>query len=482
MLFNCFLFISSLITRIYGLTWGNGYYFHPDENNMAGALSQLNFQNFNPHFFAYGQFPLYLGFFSLKILNLANNFSNSIIILRLWSAIFSLLSLFIFYKIYKNKLFLLFLIFSPGLIQIAHFGTTESLLVLIFTLNIYLSLKISKKYKFKYLLFASIISGIGIGTKLSSIVFIIPIIISLLFQKKYFQLIFYGLLAFLFSIISSPYSVINFSDFISSMRYEMSVATGSLSVFYTRQFTGTIPYIFQLTKIFPYVSGFPIFIVSFFSLLFFSKKYLKSKKFLLISIPCLIYFLYFGQTFVKWTRFMSPVFFVFPLLASFVVSKISSKIVKFFLIILAIIPGFLFQGIYFQKDIRLQASEWIDNNLKSNSKILSEGGNVIDLPINTKNNYDVKNFDFYNLDETLLSQDLLKDYLKNSRYIIIPSRRIFKNQMNSLFPSSQKYYQQLFSGELGFKLIKIFNKNIYENAEETFTVFDNPTIRIYEKQ
>jgi hypothetical protein len=50
----------SLFTRFYGLNWGSGLYFHPDENNMATALSQLSPSNFNP-LFAYGQFPLYLG-------------------------------------------------------------------------------------------------------------------------------------------------------------------------------------------------------------------------------------------------------------------------------------------------------------------------------------------------------------------------------------------------------------------------------------
>ena len=58
----------AIFTRFFGLKWGDGHYFHPDENNMASSLSQLKSQDLNHRFFAYGQFPLYLGFFTLKSL------------------------------------------------------------------------------------------------------------------------------------------------------------------------------------------------------------------------------------------------------------------------------------------------------------------------------------------------------------------------------------------------------------------------------
>ena len=93
------ILLLTFATRFIGLTWGNGYYFHPDENNMAIALSQLKLSDLNPHFFAYGQFPLYLGFFSLKAINIPNDFNNSILILRFWSAIFSVLAILVIYFI-----------------------------------------------------------------------------------------------------------------------------------------------------------------------------------------------------------------------------------------------------------------------------------------------------------------------------------------------------------------------------------------------
>jgi len=106
-LFTVFLIFSCLFTRFYKLDWGNGFFFHPDENNMATSLSQLNSKNLNPHFFAYGQFPLYLGFYSLKILSLANNFTNSILILRFFY-IFDSNNLYLF-QLYIVSITFLFL-------------------------------------------------------------------------------------------------------------------------------------------------------------------------------------------------------------------------------------------------------------------------------------------------------------------------------------------------------------------------------------
>jgi len=466
---------------------------------MASALSQLDVHNLNPHFFAYGQFPLYLGLISLKIFHLTNIFLNSVLVLRFWSATFSLLSIFVLYKISKiiiknnftQKIFILLLIFNPGLIQLSHFGTTDSLLILVFLSNIYFSLKYLIKPIYLYIFFASIISGLGLASKISALSLTTPIFLCILFSKsklsiKILLTVSSSLLFTFFFIIFSPYNLIEFSSFLSTINYETSVAIGKINVFYTHQFLNTTPYLYQFTHIFPYVSGLPVFIFSLFSLFFIRKKNIFKFKYLLIILPCLVYFLYMGQLFVKWTRFMSPIFFVFPLLATIFISKIKYKLIQHLLIIITIVPGILFINLYFQKDIRVQASEWIEKNIPENSRILSEAGNVANIPLTNKN-YQVINYDFYNLDNNTQLKDGLDKLLIDSEYILIPSRRIFNNQNNPQFPVSQQYYQNLFSGKSGFKLIKQFsiNNNFllnHENAEETFSVFDQPIIRIYKKE
>src|SRR3989344_5461922 len=82
--------------RFYNLNWGQPFYFHPDERNIASSVSQLKFPyQMNPNFFAYGSFPIYLIHFTVTIVNFFSKaqdiFVQSIIISRFYSATLSLL-------------------------------------------------------------------------------------------------------------------------------------------------------------------------------------------------------------------------------------------------------------------------------------------------------------------------------------------------------------------------------------------------------
>lgn len=490
--------LLAIFTRFYKLNWGSGYFFHPDENNMAAAISQLSQNDLNPRFFAYGQFPLYLVYFSLFPLIKTISFPLAVIALRFWAAVFSVLSLLFFYLTGKHlfnhkfaSIFTLLLIFNPGLIQFSHYGTTESILIFVFSFNLFLSLKIIGHPSIKFLFLTGLITGVGLATKITAVFFTLPVLFSLIRSKtktitrlKFF--VFYFLLSIFFFVLLSPYSLIEKTQFISTTLYETSVATGKIKVFYTNQFLNTISYLFQFQKIFPYTIGFPVCffsLIGFFKFITFHPKN-RHKILLLIIIPCLIFFLYNGQLYTKWTRFVSPIFFIFPFFCSFFLYRLPRKIMLPLLSV-SLIPGVLFLSQYFYSDIRLTASNWINQNLPAGSFVLSEAGNVINLPI-TNYQLQINNFDFYNLDQ---NQDLIKQLpllISRSQYILIPSRRIFKNQNNSTFPYSQAYYQNLFNGRLGFTQIKKIELKNYlflnpENAEETWTVFDRPTIRIYKK-
>ena len=500
-LFFVILFVLAIFTRFFKLNWGDNVFFNPDENNMAYSVMQMNKDNLDPKFYAYGQFPLYLTFFTTP----KHEFHNIVYTFRFWSAIFSCLSLLVFYliglKIFKLKkyssIFVLFLIFTPGLIQLSHFGTTESILLFVFATNILLSFKIYDSKQQKYLILASIISGIGLATKLSSLILTTPIFLSLLFlflkKPKFWRLfgcsvLFISITIFI-GIIFSPFNLINISKFYSAMEYEVGVATGQIPVFYTRQFIGSLPYLFQIQKIFPYTNGFPLFFLGLIGFFLILKSYIlghKPNTYLLLTLfPSLIFFIYQGQLFTKWTRFMSPIFFILPLVSIYFINKIKSTILLYLIIFISILPGIYFIKIYFASDTRVQATNWINKNISPSSQVLSESGNVVDIPL-FGSQISVNNFDFYTLDDDVANFNKLNELVDISDYIFIPSQRIFKNQNNTNFPYSQQYYQNLFSGQLNFNLVKTFfnNNSLFlnsENAEETWSVFDNPTIRIYKK-
>ncbi len=503
-------------SRFINLGWGLPYPMHPDERNMAIAVQNLNCsisnikyqisnlkECFNPHFFAYGQLPLYLGYLLIWILkgfknfgNLVINFEEAMMSLRIISTLASVVNTIIIIKIInlitkKNSYFLSFIfflliMFSPYAIQFAHFGTTESFLMLFYSLIIYYCLLFTQKeiHNFKFIILSSLISGLAAATKVSSIIFIavpiITILSSLRSWDRYKNLIKFGTLTIIFIVLFSPHSLINFQDFVSSIRYESDVALGRVLVFYTRQFVNTVPILFQFTKVFPYALGWPMFILGMLGFLGLSWK---DKKINLLRLSFLIYFLPNAFMFAKWSRFMAPIFPLMVIFAILFLLRIKIiNVIKIVIIILAILPGVAYLSVYQNSDVRFQASEWIYKNIPANSYVLSETANVVDIPLFNEKNLNVISFNFYDIDENPQLQNELKEHLMKADYIFVPSRRIFANHPQKKYPQLNDYYKKLFSGKLGFKKVAEFSAGLNdENAEETWTVFDHPVIRIYKR-
>lgn len=562
---------------------------HPDERNMVNATQQLRCdvsgfrlqvswfkQCLNPHFFAYGQLPLYLAYFFLKIAQfVTGTFGNPLLFdsialsLRMIAAAASVLTFFVTLRIvnllrplkfWETIAVSLILIFVPYAIQFSHFGTTESILMLLYTSVLYQTLKIIKqKITMKSLFVLGIILGVAIGIKSSSVLFAaapsLVLFFHILFKKqklpkkiidltKIFLIIFVATAAV--AILTSPHNIINWGDFLGAMRYESDVALGQYRAFYTRQFEYARPIIFQLGKIFPYVFGLPQFILFLLGFFLFG---LRDRKLNIVRLFILFYFIPSALVYAKWTRFVSPVFpMMSVIIAILVIDKInfliklkgkiknvksqvkSQKFVFWmvnifciFVFSLFLLPGAAYLSVYTSPDARFKASDWIYQNIPENSLILSETANVVDIPLSYPDqkimpkNYQVISFDFYNLDEQAVLMQRLQQYLASADYIFVPSRRIFANHtcfapddtvqiqdvvyedircraLRQKYPVLHQYYQDLFSGASGFMQvaeissfprISIFGKTLLEfddeQAEETWTVFDHPVVRIYKR-
>lgn len=539
------ILLIAAFLRFVGLNWGWPYQFHPDEWNMAHAITKLTWTNkLNPDFFAYGQFPLYLTYFSASAFNLILrisftqiNLSEATFFLRFWSAVAGVGIVYWVYLISQHLFDSRFSLiaaalaaFTPGLIQNSHFGTTESILTFCFLAIIYFSLKIIEKPTRQNYLWAAFFSALALASKITGLIFLFPLatatgicFFSPVPRQEKLRILGISFLALVFTVtltsIFSPYLWLNFSESRRILTYESLVAAGQIPVFYTRQFFQTFPILFQSQKIFPFALGWPLFIFGLIGLIltlaitiqaFRQKKSppLKWPLFLL-NFAFWTYFLSQAFLFTKWTRFMAPVFPFFSIFSVWTIQSLAAKIkhrqllIPYYisLISLLIFPGAVFFTLYLKPDIRLSASEWIYKNIPSGSQVLSESGNVVDLPVPLSYlplpNYHLvpTSFDFYRLDEDPKMRSRLIAQLAQADYLIIPSRRVFANhqRLPEKFPLTAKYYQLLFSGQLGFKLIKEFSPFDFslfsyhlslfddEGAEETWSVFDHPVIRIYQK-
>jgi len=510
-------FFLFLAIRLAGLNWGEGFFFHPDEGNMARSVAQMKWPDLNPRFFAYGQFPLYLAYFFGLLLNLLTgkyssvvSFSQAVYLLRFFSLLFSLATVVWGYKltellIPKKKvgwLTVVWLFFLPGLIQAAHFGTVESLLTFVALGLVYYSILIYKGgLFFKYLWPVSLLAGMGLASKASAALFLLPVILSFVFRLKKEKKklawigkgVGLGLLSLFFFALFCPYYLLEWQESLRIVRYEAQLASGQSQVFYTRQFLSSLPIWFQLKKIFPWVLGGPLFILSivasFFNLwqLLFGRV---GKEWRLVQAGLLPWFLLNSLLFTKWARFMVPILPFFVLLSVWLVAQVKKRWLFWFLVLISIIPGLLFSKIYWSRDIRIQAMEWLNENLPTNSVIFYEGGNIIDLPGLDHQKFKTLGFDFYELENDLTSREKLEELIGGADYFLSLSRRIFTNHLPDKFPYTANFYRQLFSGELGFVFIKEFKvfsdwEELLVGAdlksEETWTVFDHPTLRLFKK-
>lgn len=522
------LLVLLVFTRLINIDWGMPYPFHPDERNMAVAVQQLSCC-LNPHFFAYGQPPLYLAWGLISLSHFmtgktAISLEEAIISLRLISAVFSILTVLILLKIltlfYSSKkddlqIPLLLFIFAPFFIQFAHFGTTESALMFFYVWLTYIELLfIKQKISFiKSNIMTGVITGMAISFKVSSVIFLIlPVYVLFLTPIKRLikvkgLIILISCTAF-FSLIFSLQSIISFSEFINSIQYESQVGLGKIIPFYTRQFEYSIPIIFQFLKIYPYALGIPVlvlFVIGFVVLP-------KTKEWQLLRVATIIVFLPNAFLFAKWTRFMAPTFPLILLLAVLVLLHFKERIHKtiFYLIVLiAILPGVAFLSVYLKEDVRSVASRWMISNIAKGATVLSETGNVVDIPLYPASFRPIS-FDFYDLDQSPTLKSQLAQILNNTDYIVIPSRRIINNhtcvenspafelqrceKLRNQYPVLNDYYDKLLKGTLGFQKVaefssfpglSLFGQSIVEvndeKAEETFTVFDHPVIRIYKR-
>lgn len=569
------LLLTLFYTRAVNLDWGLPYPFHPDERNMAVAVQGMGCRNltapveecFNPHFFAYGQLPLYIAYGLLALAQTKGahliSFTDATIALRVLSVLSSLATVYVGYLLFKRLnrdvfttgkkrwknayrlFFLLSFIFSPVLIQFAHFGTTESFLMLLSTLLVYLgTMYIQSDISLKnYVLWSGIVLGLAIGAKISSLSFAVIPFISVMLRIKgqeieskkdrvrmFFEsLVLLGVVSAIVAVISSPYSIIKLSDFLSSLQYESSVATGSMRVFYTRQYEYSLPVIFQLIKILPFALGEVVVAAALIGLL----APPRNKEHIALRLSVVTLFLLNAFMYAKWTRFIAP---IYPLILLIAVRAVLTGVRKLFqsvkpmqYLALALysffligftIQGYAFLSVYTTRDSRFQASDWLYDTVKENEVVLSETANVVDLPID-EHETGVKefkgrtiSFNFYDLDTDVNLQQQLDTYLASADYIIVPSRRIYMNhscvvnplsnilsydkkrcqKLQASYPLLNKYYDKLFSGALGYTEVARFTSYptiplisghslVFpdEMAEETWTVFDHPVIRIFKK-
>ncbi len=528
--------------RFNNLNWDSNQHLHPDERFLTmvgGSLklpknildyfnpqkSTMNPANVGYSFFVYGTFPLTLN----KILAIVfgnDNYDAFVLQGRFLSAFFDLMTLFVVYKITellvkknsrwrKTNLPLwsaFFYAIAVYPIQSSHFFTTDSFAVFFSLLALYFALKTD-------LVFSAFSFGLAMACKVSS-VYLLPLILVFviwpLFKKKdWLKILFsfgiFGLISLFSLFVCDPKF---FSPgFFKSLR-ELNLLS-SRNVWYPPlvQWFSKVPVLFSLFNLVFIGLGLPYFILVVVGIIDIisklktqsSKPNLKTKNYLLFIILTwvIIFFLCQSLQLVQSIRYL---YILFPFLAIFAAVGVE-KLINYalqitdfqiihrllfviFILILLVWP-ILFSTIYFHKHTRVEASEWIYSNLEDKSLILGEYWDDA-LPLRVKENYgksfQVELLPVFNPD-TEDKWEKMNSLLAKADYYILSSNRGWGSisTVPERYPKMAKFYQDLLAGKNpNYRLIKTFEPYYYRFirlpsswVEETFTVYDHPTVMIF---
>lgn len=545
------IFILALSLRLFGLNWDQNNHLHPDERfltmltmdiQLPTSISQyfdtstspLNPYNYDSYkFFVYGTFPIFLTKFIAVILNL-NNYDQITLLGRVLSALFDSGNVILLYFI-ARKFLKSFYKFLPSLfyaflvlpLQLSHFFAVDTFLTFFITLTFTL-------LSYQYLLPAFLIYGLALSCKISALYFA-PII--LLFLIKYYPAIkdkksliprtlIYFMFAFITFRVFQPYSFTGFitpnPDFINSLKTLAEYSKAGIYYPPGVQWLNRLPLLNSLKNNFIWGLGI-CFSLPFAFLVF--KLLLKIKiKFNLIFIITIwtsLLFLFQSIQTVHSLRYVYPIYPSIALIISYLLSKFKTrKILVVILLILNFISALGFISIYSRPHSRVQASEWIHQNIPP-EEILSNEYWDDALPLGYSD-YQGETLALFDPDSEE-KWEKVNQSLNKIDYLIMSSNRLWASisRLPKEYPQTTLFYENLFAQNLNFVKLKEFNsypgfslsfmKSCYylglsnfpgiknpwfsvdkdclfpgiyfrdDTAEEAFTVYDHPKVLIFQK-
>lgn len=435
-------------------------------------------------------------------------------------------------------------------IQQSHFFTTDTFLNLFCATSLYFAIKYLEKnqkniYQIAWLFISGIFLGWGIGSKITAFLFL-PLILTIIFiknlklesiswLKSFIKIFIHSLLFLLISYFSlrfvSPY-MFSSADFFD-VRIEPKLIDNLKQL---KTFEGddvwyppaiqwiNRPFTFGITNL----AVFGIGLGSFFFLILgmirttkYLKKYYqdtivkitgKSKNlksadkfffFIFFLIAWLISIIvYYSSQFVASSRYFLPLYPYFAILIGFGIdwlldNKCWRKIKIVIILSSLLVWPLLFNNIYQNTHSRVQASQWIYQNISPESKILCEHWDDA-LPLNLPQypyRYQPTQLPVFWMDNDQKWEEV-DAQLNQAEYYILSSNRAWGSiqRVPEKYPQMSEFYRRLFAEETEYKLVAKFDSfpsleylgfPIMFNdswAEEAFTVYDHPEVYIFKKQ
>ncbi len=510
--------------RFYGLDWDHGYLFHPDERKILLVASEIHLPSsiaeffssespFNPKFFAYGSFPIYL----LKILSIfAPNASSTApwsdtsliglaLLGRALSGLFDLgtiaLTFFLARRLYSARAGLVAaacIAVTVLHIQLSHFYAVDTLLTFFAVATMFFAARFAETGERVDGALMAAAFGLAMATKVSAAPLAVPIVFAVLktrrggdpegtktqsknlrgFVSSWMMLVWRarGTLARIFGValavfvVTQPYALLDPIRYFGQIGTESLVARGWLDYPYTRQFADTLPFIYPIVQSSVWGMSLPLGIFAWGGSALFVWQWWRGRDWQsgFILSWALVYFLIVGGQYAKYLRYQLPLLPFLFLMATVAVSRVTRhalRVMFYAFASLALLAAFVyslaFTSIYSREHPWLQISNWIYSNVPAGTAIATEHWDDT-LPVSIRAagvdrapiEYRVQVLPMYDADDPAKVQTLV-DALVANDYIVLASSRLYATitRLPQRYPISSRYYRLLFSGQIGFDLV-----------------------------
>jgi hypothetical protein len=508
------LLVVGFFFRSVSPSWDAGARIHPDEALIVnGALSVKFFSQLFPGFHDYNGLSVYLLAFWGQILTVitGNVFWSTTpegltVAGRLLAATIATTAVIPLYKTGKllgskeaGLIAAWLFTFTPLLIQLAHFYTTENILLFLITLLMYQTVRFMKRRQIVGIITMGIIAGLLLATKNTAYLLLTLPLLAIgigndSWRRKLWLLSIFGAVTVVLFFFFSPYSFLDYEGYLARSRYLADVVSGKLPMDWTIQFAQTTPLFWFHTL--PRALGIPFFIGGAGIVIYLFQRQ-RNPLLGVMAFWSLGIMMFLAVTYLKFTRYVIPLIPVFCLFAAMTFSAGRKSgigsITVMILLIVQLLLGSMYASVYFSPHTSVSATDWIQKNIPPASALLIEEWNSIirfSHSSFTPLRYRITSLNFYAPDTPQKNQ-ILSEALHKTDYIILESPKVENTviRLQNRYPDTARFYTDLAAGNLGFVQVAEFSSYprfgpfVFPDTqtEETFTVFDHPTIRIYRK-
>ncbi len=516
-----FVIALGVVLRVQGLGWDQGLLLNPDERNIGTAAARLAFpDHLVPDFNAYNGLALYLARLLAWLISPFTGTPGTdpaaiVLAGRILSAAYASLALPVLAAIARRAFGLpiaLFVVacavFSPGLIQSAHFATTESGLVLCLTVLIWLC-QTYLRGETGHLPFAAqagLALGIGFGLKTTALVFAVcPLVAVLVVRRESKQVpgiigmgALAGAITLVLALITTPQLWAATHAYLDTMRFEGDVVRGTAEVYWTYQFEGAISGLFELSQL-PWLLGPVVPALGLAAVVALAIAVRRGDRKAIELLPVLAFAIVYSVTICSWyakfVRYLAPLLPVLMLFAGYFCAQLADlrmrKGVMVATGVATALVGLMQAALYQNLDPRIAAWDWLLPQLTAGDRIAVEPADV-GPPYGAPRAGPVEVRFVPVLDKSSPGKIVeMADALAQSRWLIVASRRHYSvlPRLARRFPEMCGYYDALWSGRLGYQPVATFRRrpalpaaiDPTGQAEETFTVFDSPQVFVFAK-